>query len=316
MSCPLCGDLATEVFAHARDVEYRTSSAVYTYRRCLRCAAVFLDSPPVHRLREIYPPSYYSLHSFRSGGETSLALRIKERLDARLFRSLLRDLSGEKLAVLDVGGGTGWLLSVIRRTDPRVALTHEVDLDDSARPAAEAAGHIFHCTPVEDFETEQRFDLILLLNILEHVANPGAVLARMARLLTPNGRILIKTPNTDTWDARLFRNHNWGGFHTPRHWVLFNENNLRTLAQRCALDCAWVRYTQGAPQWTSSLLGVLAERGYIHVSVERPMYRHPLHAPLLGLTAAVDFLRLPFAKTAQMFVLLKRAPGNLRGRVS
>ncbi len=309
MPCPLCADVDTEVFAQARDVEYRTSSALYTYCRCLRCAAIFLASPPVQRLREIYPPSYYSLHSFRSGGEDSLALRIKEHLDARLFRRILRDLPGEQLAVLDVGGGTGWLLSVIRNTDRRVVLTYEVDLDESARPAAETAGHIFHCTPVESFQAEQRFDFILLLNILEHVADPGAVLERMARLLTANGRILIKTPNTDTLDARLFRNHNWGGFHTPRHWVLFNESNLRALAQRCGLDCAWVRYTQGAPQWTSSLLGLLAERGCIDVSVQRPMYRHPLHAPLLALTAAVDFLRLPFAKTAQMFVLLKSRSG-------
>jgi SAM-dependent methyltransferase len=300
--CPVCGSAATEPFAQARDVEYRTSDESFAYRRCDVCAAVFIDPPPRDRLSEIYPSSYYS---FRATGGRSATLRVKEWFDRRLFRGLLRDLPGERLRVLDVGGGTGWLLTVIRSADTRAAVTHEVDLDESARAAAEAAGHVFHCTPVERFATDERFDLVLMLNIIEHVADPGAVLRAMARVLTPTGRILIKTPNTDTLDQRLFRHHNWGGYHCPRHWVLFNEHNLVDLARRCALAPIWVRYTQGAPQWTPSLLGLLAARGWLHVSPARPLYTHPLYNPTLALTAAVDFLRGSFMKTSQMFALLK-----------
>jgi len=303
--CPVCGGTASDFFARAWDIEYRSSSEPFTYRCCRACEAVFLEAPPVERLHEIYPPSYYSFHSFRGEGRPSLPLRIKERLDARLFRRILRNMPGEHLSVLDVGGGTGWLLSVIRRADARVTATHEVDLDETARPAAEAAGHVFHCLPVERFHAVEKFDLVLMLNIIEHVADPGAVLRAMAAVLRPHGRILLKTPNTDTLDRRIFQHRNWGGFHCPRHWVLFTERNLVELARRCGLECEWVRYTQGAPQWTTSLLGWLAERGWIEVSPTRPLYRHPLHAPTLGIMAAVDFLRAPFAKTAQMFVLLK-----------
>ena len=55
------------------------------------------------------------------------------------------------------------------------------------------------------------------------------------------------------------------------------------------------------------LSGWLADRGWVAVSAERPMHRHPLHAPLLAAFAAFDMARAPFMKTAQMFVLLRKA---------
>lgn len=303
-SCPVCGSAGTTFFARARDVEYHTTEEPFEYRRCASCRAVFLPSPPTDRLAKIYPSNYYS---FRSGGRETLALRMKKRLDARLFRKILAEIPGERLAVLDAGGGTGWILSVIREADPRVRETHEVDLDESARAQAEAAGHVFHRGRIEDFASKRRFDLIVLLNLIEHVADPGAVLRRTTGLLADHGRLLIKTPNTDTLDLRLFRHRNWGGFHAPRHWVLFDRRNLLALAEQSGLTCVWARYTQGAPQWTNSVLAWLAERGLVAVSAARPMHTHPLHAPLLAVTAAFDFLRRPFMPTAQMFVLLKRA---------
>src|SRR5262249_6444072 len=146
---------------------------------------------------------------------------------------------------------------------PRVTETHEVDIDESAREAAEQAGHVFHCRRVEEFASEHKFDLIVMLNMIGHVAEPAVVLHAKRALLSEHGRILIKTPNTDTLDRILFQNHNWGGFHCPRHWVLFTREGFIGLAERSGLRCEWVRFTQGAPQWTASILGWLADRGVI-----------------------------------------------------
>ena len=65
--------------------------------------------------------------------------------------------------------------------------------------------------------------------------------------------------------------------------------------------------TQGAPFWATSVLSWAQTRGLACVSAERPMYRHPLFAPLLGVFAAFDYARRPFMRTSQMFVVLKRA---------
>jgi len=220
---------------------------------------------------------------------------------------VLKQIPGDRLRVLDVGGGTGWLLSQVRGVSDRVAETHEVDIDETAREAAEAAGHVFHAKRVEEFGSSEKFDLILLLNLIEHVADPAAVLGSMTRLLSPDGMLLIKTPNTKTLDRHLFQHRNWGGFHCPRHFVLFTLDNFRKMAQRCGLDVVRAKYTQGAPQWTASIMAQLMRWKLVNVSAERPMYKHPLNTVLTGLTAAFDYLRLPFSRTTQMFLTLKRA---------
>ncbi len=303
LACPVCHAHDVREFAQARDLEYFTSDEVYQYWECPACTAVFLQDTPIHRLHEVYPSTYYS---YQPGGRVGLLERVKRWLDVRLFRRLLARLPGDKLNVLDVGGGSGWLLSLVRSASPRVAETHEVDIDESARAAAEAAGHHFHATPIEQFQSDQAFDLVLLLNLIEHVADPASVLRAVHDRLKPGGLAVIKTPNTDTWDRRLFQHRNWAGFHCPRHWVLFTLPGLKRLAEQCGFEVAQARYTQGGPQWAVSWMAWLWRRGLIEMSAERPASKHPLFAPLMALGAAIDFARLPFCRTAQMVFVLQR----------
>jgi 2-polyprenyl-3-methyl-5-hydroxy-6-metoxy-1,4-benzoquinol methylase len=304
MPCPICKGADVSLFAHARDMEYFTGDQTYTYLECRQCGAVYLDRPPVDRLHEIYPANYYS---YAGGKQTGLLESVKQQLDARIFRKLLERIPGERLSVLDIGGGAGWLLSLVRGLTPRVAETHQVEITESARAAAEAEGHQFHCVRIEEFRTTQRFDLILMLNLIEHVADPRAVLQVLSELVTPGGLILIKTPNTDTLDRRLFQHNNWGGLHCPRHWVLFTMPGFARLAGECGLEVVEAKYTQGGSQWASSVMAYLAAKGWISLSADRPMSVHPLLAPMLAAGAAIDFVRMPFANTAQMFFTLRQA---------
>jgi SAM-dependent methyltransferase len=310
-SCPVCQTSGVRFFARARDVEYYSSDRLFTYLACDSCGSVYLDSPPIDKLPEIYPANYYSYRP--RAGSRSFVEKAKECLDARLFKNLLSQITGEKINILDVGGGSGWLLTLIRKLSQRIDQTHEVDVEEGARSAAEAAGHIFHSCRIEDFVFSGTFDLILMLNLIEHVADPERVLRSMSKLLSPGGLILIKTPNVDTLDCRIFRHHNWGGFHCPRHFVIFNQESLLNLARRCGLTELRVSYTQGAPQWACSILGWLGINGWINVSRERPLYIHPLYPIVCAFCAAFDFIRAPFMRTAQMFVVFRRETAPREG---
>ena len=217
--CPVCDSERVQHLTWAWDSEYHTSDERFEYRRCMSCEVLFIDPMPFDRLSEIYPANYYSADPGNSDG--SWVARLKLWLDGRIFQKILKGLSGNELRVLDLGGGSGWLLDVIAGLDKRVIETHEVDLDERSRSAAEKSGHVYHCTRVEDFEPPCRFDLVVMLNLIEHVADPGQVLRSVSSWLAPGARVLIKTPNVDTLDRRLFESRNWGGFHCPRHWVLF-----------------------------------------------------------------------------------------------
>src|SRR6185503_8982523 len=114
-------------------------------------------------------------------------------------------------------GGTGWLLDLLRETDPRIRHTQIVDLDPAAAEPARAKGHHYACQRIEDFQGGRRFDLVLLMNLIEHVESPRRLLAKVEDLLAPAGVVLIKTPNVDALDARAFRDTYWAGLHVPRH---------------------------------------------------------------------------------------------------
>ncbi|MBX9860705.1 MAG: class I SAM-dependent methyltransferase [Sphingomonas sp.] len=301
--CLACGATTLDRWATAHDVEYCSTPDSFDYWRCRDCDALSIDPVPRDRLGEIYPDTYYSF----SAGKASIPERIKQALDRRLFARLFGRFQGTTLSALDVGGGAGWLLSQARRVEPRLTHTQVVDIDPSARDAAEAQGHDFFLGRIEVYETDQRFDVILLLNLIEHVDDPVAVLAKVRGLLKPGGCVIVKTPNHDSLDARLFRHHSWGGLHAPRHWVIFTPESFRRAATKAGLKIDRLDLTQGAPFWAVSTLEWLSRHRLVTITRARPMCDHPLFTPLLALFAGVDMLRRPFGRTSQMLVELRAA---------
>jgi ubiquinone/menaquinone biosynthesis C-methylase UbiE len=301
--CPVCHGPA-DPWAKTTDVEYRTSEEIWAYSRCRLCRTLFLDNPPEDALDRIYPSDYYSY-----GAERSLAFRLKERLDRRTFRALCSRVRGDGLRLLDIGGGSGAMASIVRRIEPRITESVVVDLDDRAAVAAEAAGHRFVTSRVEDLRDQAPFDVILMLNLVEHVADPASVLAGVRRLTNRGGLVLVKTPNVDALDARLLRHRDWGGYHAPRHWVLFTPETFRAVAQSAGFAVERLSLTQGGPFWAVGVLSMLERRGLIHRKRGQPMVRHRLFGPIAAGFAAFDLVRAEIGgRTSQMFVELRPVP--------
>lgn len=295
LSCLACGHQGATFWATSRDDEYLTTDDEYRYMRCEDCNALFIDPVPSDRLNIIYPSNYYS---FDETITKSLIFRVKDWLDQRFFRQFFSGLPQSSLSVLDVGGGAGWQLTTLKGVDSRINRTVVVDLDEAAGHKARELGHEYHCMRFEAFEDERKFDIIPMLNLIEHVDNPLEILRSAHRMLSDDGIVILKTPNTDALDARLFRHHNWGGYHCPRHWVLFQRENFESLVRTAGLDVAHFSYTQGAPFWTASVLFWLARRGLIKTSPSRPVPQHPLYKIFNVNFAAMDIARSKFAKTS------------------
>ncbi|MDP3897354.1 MAG: class I SAM-dependent methyltransferase [Mesorhizobium sp.] len=303
--CPLCHGRQTQLHARAMDIEYFTSDDAFEIWHCSACGVLFVHPMLADELDRIYPANYYSFQKLSK----NLVVSIKEWLDRRALERLTRQIPGDNLSVLDIGGGTGWLADQVKAADPRFRSSTIVDIDPGARDVALQAGHAYFLGRFEEFDAAgRRFDLILMLNLIEHVPDPRAVLAKAASLLTPNGLIWIKTPNFDSLDARLFRHRSWAGYHTPRHFVIFRRESLERIGREAGLEVAGFEYTQGAPFWSVSILAALQRLGWVRVSAERPAIYHPLTPILQALSAGFDFARQPFgAKLSQMVLTLRRA---------
>jgi 2-polyprenyl-3-methyl-5-hydroxy-6-metoxy-1,4-benzoquinol methylase len=303
-ACIACGSVKSTPWGVATDAEYRTTDDEFRYLKCETCGVLFISPVPSDRLAEIYPKNYYSFVASKA----SLVQSIKAKLDARVFRKMLSDVPGSSLSALDVGGGSGSQLDALKAaSDGRITRTVIVDLDDHAATLAREKGHEYFCGRIETFESESRFDVAMLLNLIEHVDDPGRVLRKLAGMLNPHGMLLVKTPNWDALDARIFRNANWAGYHCPRHWVLFTKESFSALAKDSGFEVAEFSFTQGAPFWSASLLHWLSKRGLAKITRERPVPYHPLFGVLNAMFAALDFMRMPFARTSQMFFVLRPA---------
>jgi 2-polyprenyl-3-methyl-5-hydroxy-6-metoxy-1,4-benzoquinol methylase len=303
LACLACGSARVQPWAKASDEEYCTTAAQYSYVRCDDCAALSIDPVPRDSLAKIYPPNYYS---FDGQFTRSLLFRIKDWLDQRFFRRFIAPLPQRTLSVLDVGGGAGTQLSSFKEIDRRIDYTAIVDIDEKAQEVARQRGHDYFCGRFEDYPGQRTFDVILMLNLIEHVDNPRALLEKARTLLSPDGLLIVKTPNTDSLDARLFRHHNWGGYHCPRHWVLFDRKNFCALVEQSGLRIRQFHYTQGAPFWATSVLFWMNRRGWIHISRERPAPAHPLYPLLNAAFAGFDLMRGLFMKTSQMFAIIDK----------
>jgi SAM-dependent methyltransferase len=123
-----------------------------------------------------------------------------------LLQKIRRVLPGATPArILDVGCGAALFFDALEPSG-------HVEGIESDRAAVEASGKWRSRIVVgeldDSYTPEAPFDLILLLDVLEHVDNPDHVLRRAAQIVTASGRILITVPAFDwLWTAHDDMNH-------------------------------------------------------------------------------------------------------------
>lgn len=103
-------------------------------------------------------------------------------------------IPAEAQSVLDVGAGPGGVGRVLREkgfTGRIVAIEPEAGrIAPNARYYNET-----HTCYIENFQTEQRFDVIMLADVLEHLHDPWQALKSLRHLLSPTGLLLVQVPN-------------------------------------------------------------------------------------------------------------------------
>jgi 2-polyprenyl-6-hydroxyphenyl methylase/3-demethylubiquinone-9 3-methyltransferase len=102
------------------------------------------------------------------------------------------------LRVLDIGCGAGLLCEPLSRLGAQV-----IGVDPSASNIAAAKLHAdkshlaidYRCTTVEEIDPRERFDIVLAMEVVEHVVDVGVFLKRCASMLKPNGLMVVSTLN-------------------------------------------------------------------------------------------------------------------------
>jgi SAM-dependent methyltransferase len=134
-----------------------------------------------------------------------------EVVRAQFFADVLRPLLRARPAtLLDAGAGDGWFASRIAAEHGQVhIICFDPGYEAAAPPAAQPSGRVEYvaATPAGPF------DLITLLDVLEHVPDDFALLTRLNGALVPGGHLLISVP---AWPA-LFSSHDVALRHERRY---------------------------------------------------------------------------------------------------
>ena len=165
---------------------------------CLRCGLRFtIEVPSEQELAELYDRLYTDgdVYQMHLDEVTRLAAGRPARpgvYRSRIFLRRRRPSRGERL--LEVGCGVGSFLVQAQ------ARGWEVEGIDISESAIHASGHV-HGLPVRvgsfdelDFG-DGGFGAIVAWEVLEHLANPKAFLAKAGRLLHPGGVVVCSVPN-------------------------------------------------------------------------------------------------------------------------
>lgn len=120
-------------------------------------------------------------------------------------QACLEHARGDSLLDLPCGDGTltAMMLPHFQRVVGVDASSKHLELARQTLPKADYPQVDFHEALIEDFETDERFGTITMLNILEHVVDPVGVLQKAASLLTDDGILLVHVPNANAINRRL-----------------------------------------------------------------------------------------------------------------
>ncbi len=132
----------------------------------------------------------------------------------------------ERKRVLDGGCGTGLIMRSMEALTPTV---EGLDMESSAIAYAKASGvrGTIHLGALPDVELPQAYDLILMLDVLEHIEDDRAAIQRIRTLLVQGGTLVLTVPaHPFLWSGHDAYNHHKRRYRSKELLRLLRENGF------------------------------------------------------------------------------------------
>ena len=238
--CPLCLSVPdAPIVAWRRDL--------LPLKLCNRCGLLFVDPRPSDdALTRCYEQRYFtSSKDWSPIGPNRDYLRAMGATDQILgYNEIVSNLDLRDKALLEIGCASGALLYSLQQHMP----ARLVGIDIAEAPiefGRESYGIDLRCTSLDDADfNEAEFDVILMLDVIEHVANLAHFFAETAKYLRRGGCMFVRTPNADsiTVAGRRWR-YLYEGL---EHLVYLSPKTLAMLAGNSGMSCSKI-WTDGCP---------------------------------------------------------------------
>jgi FMN phosphatase YigB (HAD superfamily)/SAM-dependent methyltransferase len=232
--CWVCGSTSTRTLrpsSIAKEIDSRSiriSDSSYgktaALAQCCECGFIFADPLPHANLTDLYGDMVDVAYV-----ESSSARRVQMR---RIIDAIVRAYPQTK-SILDVGAGTGLLVSESRKKGFRV---------DGVEPshwcvdiARRINGVDLFCGTLETSADKLgEYDSVVLIDVIEHLGDPMRLLSQALDRLSAKGVLVIVTPDVGSKTANLM-GKNWWHYRTA-HVGYFNRRAMNFLLNKFGLE--------------------------------------------------------------------------------
>jgi 2-polyprenyl-3-methyl-5-hydroxy-6-metoxy-1,4-benzoquinol methylase len=243
--CPLCQAMGEVLYADLSDWLFGIPGT-WNLKACSACEIAWLDPRPAESdLPKLYARYYTHTETVDSpvlrqetvrlvlnrmgyevGEVNSRIARVLSHISP-VARTCSLDVLGltarERGRLLDVGCGSG---DFVRRMRSLGWDACGVDPDPGAVGRGRETGLQICEGTIADLGEDERYDVITLNHVIEHVPDAIFLLTECRkRLRDQSGILLITTPNIKALGHKLFKRY-WRGLETPRHLILFSPAAL------------------------------------------------------------------------------------------
>ncbi len=167
--------------------------------------------------------------------------------------------------LLEIGCGSGDMIVFMKQKGWTVT---GVDTDTVAVQTARSRNLSVYCGTLETAGfLSNDMDVIAMNHLIEHVTDPTKLLRDCYRILKTGGRLMVTTPNHESWGHSLFQK-NWRGLEPPRHLFVFNRNALLRLIHQAGFRKVDLRSSIHGAGWIMIASRSIQNTG--HFETNRP----------------------------------------------
>jgi GT2 family glycosyltransferase/2-polyprenyl-3-methyl-5-hydroxy-6-metoxy-1,4-benzoquinol methylase len=168
------------------------------------------------------------------------------------LKEMAEELPSERRRLLDIGFGDGVFLKMAAEMGFAVS-----GFEVSKKSLEIARRYVPEARVADNYdELPGPFDVVTILEVLEHVEDPLGLLCRAYELLSPGGYLIIGVPNADNLIAQV-AGHDVIGNYPPHHLTLWTEKSLKNLLSKFSFGEVQTGYSLPGPCTLQALFQTL-----------------------------------------------------------
>lgn len=193
-----------------------------SYRQCLGCGCTYQDPCLV----EEYEEDYWGVVEDPDGNRRDLSTERDFKIRNWYGNSINYVNHLEPGRILDIGAGLGFFLSAIDNTWEK----HAVEISEySSALISDNVQNVFLYKEIGDIPQDNYFDVVMFYHVIEHLHDPHDALKKIHRMLKPNGRLIIGTPNVASIASKVFGPN--FRLYVPGHIFLLTPKSLTQILE-------------------------------------------------------------------------------------